>query len=169
MEDAKLAQVEAVEAAAAAATARLSVSRKKQELRPTVELLYDPEDGSDLQHWLGDIVFMFTLPVPVAGGEEESEPFAFIQWHEFVKVADGVDVEMPCNVTQLGEQYTVVQWTDILKTVLVVPQLSKIPHGVFERVPVDAPVVAANGTQAVGVMHCIRPIAFSNKSIITAC
>ena len=169
MEDAKLAQVEAVEAAAAAAKARLSVSRKKQDLRPTVELLYDPEDGGKLQHWLGDIVFMFTLPVPqpVGGAEEESEPFAFIQWHEFVAVIFGVDVDMPCNVTQLGEQYTVVKWTDILKTVLVVPQLSKISRGVFERVAVQVPVVGANGN--VGIMNCIRPIAFSNKSIITAC
>ena len=136
-------------------------------MRPTVELLYDPEDGTPLQHWLGDIIFMFTLPVSAAGVSTDSEPYAFIQWHEYVKVAAGVDVDMPCNVTQLGEEYTVVKWTDILKTVLVAPQLSKVQEEVFNRVPVRVAVVAGNGN--VSEVSCLRPIAFSNKSIITAC
>lgn len=119
LEDAKVAKAASVEETAAAATARTSVARKSLHLRPTVELLYDPEDGTVKPHWLADIVFMFTLPVPVSvddtDTDTESEPYAFVQWHQFVKVAAGVDVDLPCNVTQIGEEYTVVKWCDIVK------------------------------------------------------
>jgi hypothetical protein len=181
----------AADAKLAAAAAREATSRKAMHLRPAAVFTWT-EDGTT-KEYVGDVVFVFTLPLeiprepavpvdaPVDAPVEvsaaaplkrkapapateasvpRSEPFCFVQWH----VAVIPKSKLPCRCTALDESFSIVAWKDIVRKVVVIPQLGEIHSDCVQSVAVKVCRRRADGVLT--KVYCTRVLAFSNDSIL---
>lgn len=139
------------------------VPRRLFYVRPAVIVSIDGVE------YLADIVAVFALPLHPPRGNHAApgdisytRPYAFVQWHKDIEL----NFALPCRCTVLDNTYSIIPCYTILRTVVVIPALSKLPPSAFPPVTVNVPVLhAASGT--VMLRETTRVFAFSNLPILS--
>ncbi len=131
-------------------------------MRPAAMFQWTAKEGeplSDTGEYIGDIALVFTMHMPCLG-KPISSVYCLVQWHRAVKLK----TRLPCRCTVLEERYSIVQWEDIIRKLVVVPQLGPVSDTCVVPVRERVITVRSDGTKIVSTYT--RVLAFSNNTVL---
>ena len=105
---------------------------------------------------------VFPLTAAEAAETHSSNAYLFAQWYIHLDTVAGC--RLPSIPVALGEQYSIIPVSDVIRLVMIVPQLGCVKDVV--HAPAVRVLTTARGEAHAHAVVVVRVIGFANKSII---